>query len=167
MAAALQPQPRHAIGHAEVFHPARMRAEVRPDPVECALDARVDVERVQAVQQQQALHQRVLGQLGQHRRAGLALLAQHRDDLAEAVAVQADQQADQFLGGRGYRPARGGPQCGEQFLHPCADLLNAGHPLRLRLPAVLGSAGASCGAGTRTGPGPESQGQSSVVRSPG
>ena len=60
MAAALQPQAGHPVGaDAEVLHAAGVRAQVGPDPVERALDPRVDVQRVQVVQQQQALDQRV------------------------------------------------------------------------------------------------------------
>ena len=43
-------------------HAAGVRAEVRPDLVEGTLDPGVDIERMQVVQQQQALDERVLGQ---------------------------------------------------------------------------------------------------------
>ena len=43
VAAALQPQPGHAVADAEVLHPARVRAEVGPDLVERPLDPLVHV----------------------------------------------------------------------------------------------------------------------------
>ena len=48
--------------HAQVLHPAGVRAQVGPDLVQRPLDPGVHVQRVQPVQQQQALHQRVGGE---------------------------------------------------------------------------------------------------------
>lgn len=50
MTAAFEPEAGHAVGDAEVLHTASMRAQVWPDPVECALNPGVDVQRMQAMQ---------------------------------------------------------------------------------------------------------------------
>ena len=132
MAAALEPEPRHPVRRAEVFHAACVRAEVGPHPVERALHPRVDVERMQVVQQQQAFDQGILGQLVQHRHAGVALVPQRGHDMRQPVAVQADQQPDQFLGGRGRILDGARTQCVKQFLDPRADISNAAQSPRLR-----------------------------------
>ena len=87
----------------------------------------VGAERVQVVQHQQAGHQRVLGQRGQQLRAGLAVGGEHVNDPGEAVAVQADQQADQFLGGARGRRVGAAAQLRDQRLDPFPGLLNPGH----------------------------------------
>ena len=102
MAVAFQPQPGDPVADPEVLHAAGVRAQVGPHLVQRPLDPGVDVQRVQPVQQQQALHQRVVAAslaTIASRRPGRSL-GQHGHDVRQAVPVQADQQADQFLGGR-------------------------------------------------------------------
>ena len=77
-----------SLGDAEVLHAARVRAQVRTHLVERPLDAGVHIQRVQVVQQQQALDQRVGQQPVQHLRARLALRAERGHDVPEPVAVQ-------------------------------------------------------------------------------
>ena len=97
---------------AEVLDPAGVRAQVGPDPVERALDAAVHVQRVQLVQQQQALHQVVLGEPGDLR--GVEL----RHDPLQTLAVHLDQEPDELLGGV---PVRTGLHVVEELLDPLAD----------------------------------------------
>ena len=110
VAAALELQPGNAVEDTEVLDAARVRAQVGPHPVQRALDAGVHVQRMEPVQQQQALHQRVIGELRQHLRTRLALLPQDGHDLAEAVSVQADEQPDEFLSRRSRRAEAAGLQ---------------------------------------------------------
>ena len=64
MAAALQAQVDDArLVHAAELHLARVRAELGHDRLDRAPDPVRDRQRVQVVQQQQALHQRIGGQL--------------------------------------------------------------------------------------------------------
>jgi len=131
VAAALQPQPRHPVrAGPQVLHATGVRAEVGPDAIERALHPGVHVERVQVVQEQQALHQRVGQQPVADRLAGRALGREGVHDVAEPVSVEAEQQPHQFLR-RGRGAAAGGPQGGEQFLDPFPGLPYTGHPLRL------------------------------------
>ena len=85
---------------------ARVRAELGQDLLDRAPDAGAGVERVQVMDQQQALHQRIRHQLVQQPRPGPSLvLAEDRDDLRQPGAVQLDQAAHQFFrGGRDLRP---------------------------------------------------------------
>ena len=110
-----------------------MRAEVAPHPVQGELDPRVDIQRVQVVQHQQALHQRIRQQLVEYLSARVARFAQRRHNVAEPVAIQAEQKADQFLRGRGRTLVPARSQHGEQFLDPYPDLPNLGHAPRLSI----------------------------------
>ena len=110
-----------------------MRAEVGTHLVQGALDPRVHVQRVQVVQQQQAFHQRVLEQAVQDGGSRRAFRAERGHDVAQPVAVQSEQQPDQFLGGPGGRLPALGLQDAEQLLDPCPDLPCVGHPPRLCL----------------------------------
>ena len=113
--------------HAEVLHTPGVRAEVGANLVEGALDPGVHVQRVQVVQQQEALHQRVLGQAVEHRGARRAILLERGHDVLQPVAVEADQQPDQFLGHRGRVTRVARAQRDEQFLDPRADVSHAAH----------------------------------------
>ena len=126
MAGTLQPEPGNAVAHAQVLHPAGVRAQVRPHPVQRPLDPFVHVQRVQPVQQQQALHQRVGDEPVHNGPARRALLGQGGHDGRQAVPVHADQQADQLLSGVG-GGAAACPQGGQEFLDPLARPGNAGH----------------------------------------
>ena len=101
MTATFEPQPGDAVGHTQVLHPAGVRAQVRPHLVERTLDSRVHVQRMQSVQQQQALHEGIGGEPVDDRPAWLTLAGQGRHDGGQAVPVHADQQADKLLRGVG------------------------------------------------------------------
>lgn len=118
-AAALQPQVCDTVvGDAEVLDATRVRPEVGPHLVQRALDAGVDGVGVQAVHQQQALHQRI----GRERPDVHAL-----GDPFEGVAVQPDEQPDQFLGA--------GRQRGDQLLDARTDFARVGHVASVVRPA--------------------------------
>ena len=81
-----------------------LRAELGQDLLDGAPDAGAGVERVQVVDQQQALHQRIRHQLGKQPRPGF-VRAEDLGDLGQPGAVQLDQAAHQFFGGgRDLRP---------------------------------------------------------------
>ena len=106
VAARREPEPGHAlIVDAEVLDRVRVRAEPRTHLLERAADPGVGVERVQVVDQQQALHQRVAGQRVEQSRPGVAIGPEDRDDRRQPGPVELDQAAHQFLGGvAGLRP---------------------------------------------------------------
>ena len=99
MAAALKPEPGDAVGHAQVLHPTGVRAQVGPHLIERTLDPRIHIQRMQPVQQQQALHEGVGGEPVHDGPALLTLLGQRRHDGGQAVPVHANQQADKLLRG--------------------------------------------------------------------
>ena len=137
MAAALQAQVDDAlVVDAVELHLAGVRAELRHDRLDRALDPGRDRQRVQVMQQQQAFHQRIAGQLTHQPLAGLRVRTDDLDDLGQPGAVQIDQAAHElFRGGRDLRPGLR-PQLGEQRFDPLARLLRVvacGHQPSLSL----------------------------------
>src|SRR5208282_5965861 len=94
--AALQVQVDDAlVVEALILDLARVRAELGQDLLDRASDAGAGVERVQVMDQQQALHQRIRYQLVQDPRPGpfLFVRADNGYDLGQPGAVQLDQAA--------------------------------------------------------------------------
>ena len=85
------------LRNAQIRHPAGVRPEVRTHLIEGPLDPLVHVQRVQVVQQQEALHQRVLEQAIEDAGSRRAFRAERGHDVAQPVAVQSQQQPNQFL----------------------------------------------------------------------
>ncbi len=103
-----------------------MRAEIRPDLVQGALDSGVDIERMQIVQEQEALDERVLDHRVHDLRAGRALLGEDLGDSGQAIAIQADQQSHELVSdGSGVTTAR--PERGEQRLYLLTYPLHLSH----------------------------------------
>jgi hypothetical protein len=84
VATALQAEVSHPVGgDAEAVQPARMRSKVGPDTVECALDECIYVIRMEIVQEQQALGQRIGEQAITHRGPGRPFGVQDAHDLPQ------------------------------------------------------------------------------------
>ncbi len=97
VAAALQDEPGHAVVDPEQLHVAAVGLHVRADRVERLNDPRLERHGIQVVNQQQARHSAVLGQLVEDRGPGLARVLDRGHDPAQAVAVHGDDCAHQIL----------------------------------------------------------------------
>ncbi len=121
MTTAVQAQVGHpGIVDAQIRDATGVRAEIGPHLVQRLFDPGVHVDRVQSVQDQLALDQRILREGQQQRRVGGH---DHLDDTGQPGPVVVDEHADQVLsGGRGPFSALAS-ELSQQRLDALADLL--------------------------------------------
>ena len=97
VAAALERQPRDAVLDAAQHDVAAVGLHVRAHRVQCLDHPLSERDRIQVVDQQQAGHRPVLGELVEDRRAGLARAPDRVHDPRQAVAVHRDHGSDELL----------------------------------------------------------------------
>ena len=96
----MQPEAEHVVFEPEHLHPASVGLHVRADPLQRLLNPGLEVDRVEAVDHQQARDDTVRDERVLHLRTGSAGLVEHLDDPLETLAVQLEQRVEQLLRSR-------------------------------------------------------------------